>query len=281
MTSTLRPAASLLLLRDSPQGPQVLLTRRSAGMRSWAGIWVFPGGRAEDYDRDPANPAQDTPAAWCTAVRETFEETGVLIAAHGRSTATETAPGDTTQRAAQLAELRNVPSEEFFPRLAQQGFTLDPGSLLPWAHWIPPLEIAQRYDTRFFIAGLHSDDPLLPDGRETLEMSWRSPQQALAAARAGEIDCAPPTLFNLLELQQLGHDCVTVAQLLERARKREFITIFPRALMDQGERWVVYPWDPAYASLSPGGTLAYIPQRYYELPSRLKSVGSGAREMQR
>lgn len=273
MGTELRPAASLLLLRDSAQGPQILLTHRSNRMRSWAGDWVFPGGRTEEYDRDPASAAPQSHVAWCTAVRETFEETGVLLARQLQAQSAQPA------RPQLLNALRSVPSEDFFAALSRQGFALQSADLLPWAHWIPPLEIAQRYDTRFFIAGLLDDDALQPDGRETHELQWRTAAEALAAVHAGQISLTPPTYFNLLELQQLGRDCTSVAELLTRAREREFITIFPRAHVEQGVRWVVYPWDPLYATLSPGGTLAYIPQRYFELPSRLKSVGSGAREV--
>ena len=258
--STTRPAASLLLLRDCASGPQILLTRRAGSMRNWADNWVFPGGRTEAFDCDPGTPQDDTPSAKCTAVRETFEETGALLAKHAHLPA----------RSASLGALRAAPSEQFYSTLAQQGFTLALQDIVPWSHWIPPLEVPNRFDTQFFLGGLHADDALEADGRETLELAWWTPAAAAGAALENELRCAPPTIMNLLELRQLATHAASAQQLLQLARGREFVTIFPRVIMDQGERWALYPWDAQYAALPPGGTLPYIPQRYQELPSRLR-----------
>lgn len=259
MSTEVSRAASLLLLRDSPAGPQLLLTRRASGLRNWADNWVFPGGREEPFDRHPAATATDPPSPLCTAVRETFEETGALLATIA----------DSAMRPQAVASLRASPAAQFFQVLQQYGASLDDSAILPWAHWIAPQELQRRFDTRFFIATLPSGDGLQPDGRETLELTWWSPGEAVAAARSDQVRFAPPTVLNLIELQQCAAGCGTVQQVLERARRREFITIFPRVVVDDGRRWGLYPWDPQYATTAPGGTAVHIPARYYELPSRL------------
>ncbi len=229
-TSELIEAASVLVLRDSADGPQVLLTRRAAGMKNFADAWVFPGGRVDLADHtaeaQPAHSSEQT--AWQrsnrAAVRETFEEIGLR---------------------------------------------LEHETLISWAHWLPPPVMSKRFNTRFFIAPAPLDAELNADAREVLEAIWLTPMSAARQARAGDMLCAPPTQINLYELEQCARDCAAVSAVLVRARQRQFITISARLDRDGETLWSVFPWDARYAALDPGGTLDAIPARYSEIPSRL------------
>ena len=243
--SELIDAASVLILRDSAEGPQVLLTRRAAGMKNFADAWVFPGGHEDAADAQPlpdpdvdatANSAADL--SWRrsnrAAVRETLEETGLQL------------------------------SHEL---------------LIRWAHWLPPPLMMKRFNTRFFIGPAPLEAKLNADAREVLESVWLSPADAAQRARAGEMLCAPPTQMNLYELEQCALECTAVAAVLANARQRQFITISARLERDGEAFWSVFPWDARYGSLDPGGALDSIPARYHHLPSRLpapKFMRSGA-----
>jgi 8-oxo-dGTP pyrophosphatase MutT (NUDIX family) len=238
-------------------------------MRSFAGNWVFPGGREEPFDYDSVASAEDAleTAARRAAVRETFEETGALLASSDGTAATDIAAIEQA-----VAALSGQPAEQFYAVLKQHKLRLPAERILPWAHWIAPLRLQHRFDTRFFIAALPAQGPLRADGGETLELAWWRPADAIAAVQRRELACAPPTLMNLLELQPYSADHGSVEALLNAVRDRQYITIQPRTLQEDGSRWALFPWDPGYANASPGGLESPVPERYLALPSRLEGT---------
>ena len=235
--SELIDAASVLILRDSAQGPEVLLTRRAAGMKNFADAWVFPGGREDPEDATPlpseqvAGELSAEELCWRrsnrAAVRETFEETGL--------------------------------------RLAHD-------ALVAWSHWLPPPVMAKRFNTRFFIGPALANAELNADAREVLEVVWLTPTEAARRARHGELLSAPPTQVNLYELEQCAEACTSVEAIMANARSRQFITICARLDRDGENFWSVFPWDKRYAQLEPGGAPETIPARYHALPSRMPAA---------
>jgi 8-oxo-dGTP pyrophosphatase MutT (NUDIX family) len=239
------PAASLVLLRDGPDGVETLLIRRSEGSRFAAGDFVFPGGRVEPVDRSPEAAAWCAglaPAAaaarlgladplealgyWVAAIRETFEEVGVLLA--------DPTDGGPPSEAARLADWRLACRREeaaFWRMLREEGLRLGAGRLVYFAHWITPEERPLRFDTRFFAAPMPAGQAAEADGREIVAVRWLRPADALAARARGEISLRLPTMKNLA----LFEGAATVADALGRLRDRPVPTIRPRLPVGGGE----------------------------------------------
>lgn len=238
-----RDAATVVLLRP---GPEVYLLRRKATMAFAAGAYVFPGGSVDARDTDQAVAwAGPSPAEWgerfraderlarglvCAAVRETFEESGVLLAGPGPDSVVADTTGDDWE-ADRLALIdRGLGFADF---LARRGLVLRSDLLKPWAHWITPEIEHRRFDTRFFVAVLPEGQRTRDVGGEADQVVWQRPGEAIELAHKGEIFLMPPTYTTLSELS--GYD--GVAGVL--AEHREIETIMPRAVEIEGEMRLV------------------------------------------
>ncbi|GAA1200487.1 NUDIX hydrolase [Prauserella alba] len=206
-----RDAATVMLLRDTPSGIEVFLQRRVTAMKFAAGMTVFPGGGVDERDADAsiawAGPSAARWAQWfgcderlaralvCAAVRETFEESGVLLAGHGP----DNIVGDTAGYAGARAALvgREFSLAEF---LADAGLTLRGDLLRPWANWVTPEGEKRRYDTRFFAAALPAGQDADGETTEASESGWRTPADAMADGEAGRSMLMPPTWAMLSDL---------------------------------------------------------------------------------
>jgi 8-oxo-dGTP pyrophosphatase MutT (NUDIX family) len=206
-----RPAATVVLLRDGDAGPEALLLRRHGRSGFAAGAWVFPGGMVDADDAGPAvAEAMDGPTAdeWArrlelddasvalafvaSAVREAFEETGILLA-HVRA-------GMDEER---LDGLRRslLAGEMGLGEMARdEGLRLAGGDLLYIAHWITPEPEPRRYDTRFFLATVPGDAVCTPHAAEMTDARWMAPADAVAAFERGEMKLLPPTVHTLRRL---------------------------------------------------------------------------------
>lgn len=200
-TAVLRDAATVALLRDGTSGLQVFLMRRPATMRFAAGMYVFPGGAVEPGDRDlpllddaalvplADRAATATPRSLlAAAVRETFEECGVLLAVPGGPV-----PAPLTAERVALTEGRLGLGE----LLTAHRLAVDPGALPLVGHWVTPELGTHRYDTRFFLAAMPPDQQASDVSPETEGSAWWEPAAAVAAHRAGELAMLPPTLATL------------------------------------------------------------------------------------
>jgi 8-oxo-dGTP pyrophosphatase MutT (NUDIX family) len=218
VTVPIRQAATVLLLRDGAPGLEVYLLRRTKGMPFAGGMTAYPGGGVDPRDGDTdmawVGPSPgEWAAVWgcderiarelvCAAVRETFEEAGVLLAgpADGASVVPDVSGDDwEAQRQALLA--RELSMAEL---LAHRGLALRADLLRPYAHWITPPGESRRYDTKFFTA-------LMPAGQEARDVSgeadeadWATPSRALAEYAAGSRPMLPPTLHTLGQLQSFA-----------------------------------------------------------------------------
>lgn len=247
-----KDAATVVLLRDAPGGLEVFLQRRVAGMPFAGGMTVFPGGGLDARDRTAVAWAGPPPSWWgqrfgcddalahalvCAAVRETFEESGVLLAGTNEHSVVDDAAVYRAGRAALVA--RELSMAQF---LADAGLVLRADLLQPWANWVTPEGESRRYDTRFLLAALpvgqHADGVT----SEAADAGWQTAGAALADWQAGRRWLLPPTWYTLTELTSFG----TVAEALAASSDRLIDKTMPRVVRDPDGLRVVLPDDPRY-----------------------------------
>lgn len=285
-----RHAATVILLREHGNEIEVLLTRRHEQMSFMGGLWVFPGGALCPADTSSAALAliaapeelgcerfvdlhdQPLPHSLClglalAACRETFEETGVLLAttADGHDVGGELLVRMHGRRRAIVSQ-----PELFATFLQEEHLRIQVDSLLYWAHWITPSAVAKRFDTRFFVARLPPEQVPVIDAIEATQMVWMTPASLIAAARDGAMTLSTPTLFNLMELDACVRHHVSLDATFAAEARRDIVTVLPKVV--RGERGViVMPWDAEYHKLS--GSSAPLksscPERLRALPSRV------------
>jgi 8-oxo-dGTP pyrophosphatase MutT (NUDIX family) len=252
-----RHASTVVLLRDRPDGMQSYLLRRTRTMAFAAGMYVFPGGSVDPRDETLSDQAWagPPPAAWarllsadealtkalvCAAVRETFEESGVLLAGSGPDDVVADTTGDDWEvdRAALVDR-----SLSFAAMLDRRGLVLRADLLRPWAHWITPEVEPKRFDTRFFVAALPTGQRTRDVGGEADRVAWVRPADALAAAESGEMGMLPPTAFTLSELSAYDD----VAGVLAAGTDRDVKPVLPKIVLnDDDEARLLLPHDEGY-----------------------------------
>lgn len=245
-----RPAATVVLVRDGASGLEVLLMRRHRRSGFVPGAWVFPGGRVDTADRDPglldrcqglgSDPRPDA-SFWMAALREAFEEAGVLLARtrSGRRTdgpdgaAEAGGPdrgGDWVPDAATAPEVeavrRSLMDDEatLLDVVRRLDVRLDARPMVHAAHWVTPVVEARRYDTHFFVAVVPDGRDARPDPREMLEARWLTPEDALEQFEAGGLPMVFPTVKTLESLAEYD----STAAALEGFRARTVERILPR-----------------------------------------------------
>jgi len=199
-----RPASTVMLLRDGKRGMEVFMVVRHRQIDFASGALVFPGGRVEASDKVLAG--GDAHGAFrVAAVRETWEECGVLLAEAGSP------PEAEGEFAAMLAARRLMPTVS---------------SLAHFAHWITPVNVPKRFDTHFFLAAAPEDQAALHDGQETVDSVWIRPADALTEGIAGTKKLVFPTRMNLTKLAR--HD--SVAEAFAAARATPVVTVLPEQI---------------------------------------------------
>ncbi|MBU6316599.1 MAG: NUDIX domain-containing protein [Acidobacteria bacterium] len=187
-----RPAATVMLLRDTTDGLEVFMLRRTNAAAFAGGMYVFPGGRVDDSD------GEGDAAFALAAVRECFEECGVLLARDADG-------NDIVDGHPALAHRHDVHDGNVDVRelAAAHGLTLSLDDLVWMSHWITPKgEAARRFDTRFFMVASPAGQHSRHDDSETVASMWVRPAEALAAGGRGELQLMPPTVANLQFLSE-------------------------------------------------------------------------------
>lgn len=250
-----RSAATVILLRDTKPGPEVYVLRRQATMAFASGQYVFPGGsvdpRDESIDVDWVGPA---PEYWakifsaseplaialvCAAIRETFEESGVLLAGPDDDTVVaDTSGADWEADRVALIE-RTLSFAEF---LSRRGLVLRADLVVPWAHWITPAFEPKRFDTRFLVAALPAGQVTREFGEEADQVEWVRPGAAIERFKSGDMAIMPPTLISLAEMEAYA----TVAEAMAASAAREIVPIEPHVVVRGEDLFVVLPGDPDY-----------------------------------
>lgn len=258
VTTPLRPAATVVMLRDGSYGLEVFLVKRHGLSDVLGGAHVFPGGKVDAADalmdmdtrldqtlpdlHASLNEPDITPitaaSLYVAAMREAFEESGVLFA-HGAS----------HSHAAQATRLLRE-GVAFDAVLAQMALRLHSSSVLPWSRWITPKQPSvtnKRFDTRFFVAAVPNDQIARHDDHEATESVWLRPRAALEQYWEGQIELAPPQIMSLVQLArhtQLSH-------VLQAARQQRPALIAPEAFDDDGHRVICYPGDERHSVPAP------------------------------
>lgn len=246
----LRPAATILLVRDAPQ-LEVLMVRRHHQIDFAAGALVFPGGKVEVADGDEGwldhlfGAAGLLPAERAfrvCAIREAFEESGILLARREDDAAWSVGPRAAAGRSA-VAD----GTAEFRALVAGLGLKLDLGALVPFAHWITPAAMSKRFDTRFYLVTAPPDQLAACDGYETVDAEWVRPAEALRLREAGERTIVFPTRLNLALLGQ----STSVAEALGAAAARPVAPVEPATERRSDALWVSIGPDLGYGPVPP------------------------------
>ncbi|GAB4120454.1 MAG: NUDIX hydrolase [Rhodothalassiaceae bacterium] len=240
------PAASLLLVRDGPQGLEVLMVMRSEALDFAGGMTVFPGGRVDRRDSchggcAPFMARRGDHAYRIAALRELFEETGLLLGRR-RGGAYRLLGERDREAIARRYRRRVLKGEADFVRLlARVGLTLAAERLVPFSHWITPTPAPKRFDTRFFLAAAPPGQRASSDGRENIGLAWRRPQDLLGAWAEGRQRLMFPTRLNLMKLAASD----TVASAIAHARTTPVIPVTPE-IHEGGVRRLVIPAEAGF-----------------------------------
>ena len=243
-----KPAATVILVRDQPEF-QVLMVKRHHQIDFASGALVFPGGKAHRGDADERwadhatgwnalDPNQRTLRV--AAIREAFEETGILLAQTSQGTAFEDACDATLRSQVDAGEVA------FLDVVRDLGVHLRLDELAVFARWITPAMLPKRFDTWFYMVSAPPRQVAACDGRETVDAEWIAPSEAIRLAAKGERTIVFPTLMNL----KLVAEAANAQDCLLRTHQRRLVTVLPEVAIKNGERVLILPDDAGYGSVS-------------------------------
>lgn len=244
-TALIRPAATILMVRDDPDF-EVLMVKRHHQIDFAAGALVFPGGKTHAGDHDPAWTERtlgwsafppDERALRIAAIREAYEEAGILLARH------PSGPWFTGDERADQA--RSDIADDRRPLLDlvnELDVLLDLTALTVFARWITPAMMPKRFDTWFYLAAPPPEQLAACDGRETVDAEWIPPHRALAMAAAGERKVIFPTRMNI----QLLAEANSAAQAVAFAKSRPLVSVEPTIERRPSGEFLVIPQDAGY-----------------------------------
>jgi 8-oxo-dGTP pyrophosphatase MutT (NUDIX family) len=254
------PAATLVILRDRPPSDvEAMLIQRHAKSKFAAGDYVFAGGKIESDDMPHDGEAfcrgltagqaaarlggglapREALSYWVGAIREAFEEIGVLLAYEADQSLLRITPAAKPRYEAYRAACQKA-NPAFFDMLRAEKLTLATDRLAYFAHWITPEERPIRFDTRFFVALMPLEQEPEVDGHEIVDLKWLTPAEAIAASRRNEIGLRNPTIKNL---ELVAGEGSPASRVVESLGRREVPTIRPRMLQVDGEPVAVLPGD--------------------------------------
>lgn len=258
----LRDAATVLVLRDGHDGLEVFMLRRNLNSDFVGGAHVFPGGAVDPADREAdlhpvCDGRSDVDASrrlgiergglafWVAAIRESFEEAGILLARdrHGQFVDLDQSQDQprwsTHRRSVDRGERRLVEI------CAEEDLRLAVGEMHYFGHWITPVGAPRRYDTRFFLAAAPAHQTPLHDDHEVIANEWVRPADALDRCLAGEITMMPPTISSLKAMARFD----SAADALAAATEITAVpTVLPRVVAVDGGMRIVLPGDPDYSA---------------------------------
>jgi len=261
-----RPAATVLLLRDGDDGLEVLMTRRSLTASFVPGAYVFPGGAIDTADASPRARArsrlresqpEDLRTASTAAIREAFEELGVLLAYR---------PDGTLAVADDVAKLDRSRDADFLPQLEAHGYTMAVDRVWSFCHWITDRDLPKRFDVQFLVAPMPPTQEPVADEGEQFEPVWIRPAHALERHERGDFFMIFPTIRTLGRLAQMP----TVASVLEAcAGDRPLWVSSPRGAYVRGDIERFAEHEPPFGEIelvSPDGQLVHTLDWQHDKP---------------
>ncbi|MDP1672356.1 MAG: NUDIX domain-containing protein [Burkholderiales bacterium] len=254
------PSATVTIVRDAKGGIEVLMMRRNLKSGFVPGMHVFPGGGVDDtdfcfknnglctcFDDVRASGAlglnTDGLAYWAAAIREAFEESGLLLARDGRGATLSLRDAGIAQRFTEHRRRLNAGQLAFPDLLQAEDLQLAADQLTYFAHWITPVGLPRRYDTRFFMAEAPEGQEPLQDERETIAAAWVSPGEALSRHRRGDFEMRTPTVRTLEDFA----DYDSVASLRRGLAARRDVRVQLPRIGPDGRR--IMPGEPGYEEL--------------------------------
>ena len=275
MAVEVRDAATVMLVRDAaepvPEGGalEVFMLRRNLESDFVGGAYVFPGGAVDPDDRQahleevcrgrsdaeasallgiPDDPMDDGGLAfWVAAVRECFEEAGVLLAYDASGDVVRLDDPVVATRFAEHRRAVDTGARRLVDVCREEGLQLAVDTIHYFSHWITPVGPPRRYDTRFFVAAAPPAQEALHDDRETIANCWIRPADAIERHRRREFDLILPTIRNLEAIGRFA----TAGDLLRAASEIESVpTILPRIVQEDGGVRILLPGDPGYEQAS-------------------------------
>jgi 8-oxo-dGTP pyrophosphatase MutT (NUDIX family) len=282
VTTPPRDASSVVLLRDGAEGLEVFLMRRANESDVLGGAYVFPGGKLDEADAllahtlqldhpadqlvarlgEPGLTPETALALYVAAVREAYEECGVLLAHEPPNSSA-------------VADL------SFAQRVQADGVHLTLSGLVPWSRWVTPRQASlmnKRFDTRFFLVAMPSTQQAVHDDHETTHSEWMTPRDALTRYWARELAMAPPQIMSLVQLARHSN----VDSALVEASMRLPPTIEPEPFDENGMRVICYPGDERHSNpcaAIPGPTrLMFRNKRFEPSSGTLDELLAGAHD---
>jgi len=256
----LRDAATVMILRDSSEGLQVFMLRRNLNSDFVGGAYVFPGGAVDPGDRDGdlesiCQGRTDTEASlrlgidsgglayWVAAIRESFEEAGVLLAYDEAGGIVDLEGSEGVARWADHRTEVDNGRRSLIDVCRSEHLRLAVDGMHYFGHWITPEGAPRRYDTRFFLAAAPPRQTPLHDDHEVIANEWLRPLDGLARVRSGELTMMPPTIASLKAVARFS----TAAEALAAATEIKTVpAILPRVVSVDGGMRIVLPGDPGY-----------------------------------
>lgn len=251
------PAATVTIVRDSSKGLEVLMMRRNLKSGFVPGMYVFPGGGVDEsdsayetnglcagFDDNTAssllNMANGGLAYWVAAIREAYEEAGLLLANHAQGGPLSFSDAAYAARFVDYRKQLNAGTITLAAILQAENLRLATDQLQYFAHWITPVGAPRRYNTRFFMAEAPREQEPFHDECETIGSTWIRPGEALSLHRKGEFEMRTPTVKTLERFEQ--YELVSTLRH-ELSSQREVRELLPRIAKD-GTR--LLPGDPGY-----------------------------------
>jgi 8-oxo-dGTP pyrophosphatase MutT (NUDIX family) len=264
-TVPLRDAATVMLVRDGAGGVEVFMLRRNLNSDFVGGAYVFPGGAVDEHDRhenlDPVCRGRSDAEAsaqlgidsgglayWVAAIRECFEEAGVLLAYDCRGDVIRLDEPVTKTRFSEHRQAVDTSKRRLVEVCEQEQLQLAVDRMYYFSHWITPEGAPRRYDTRFFVAAAPDAQEPLHDDHEVIANVWIRPADALERHRSGEFDLIFPTMRSLEALDRFASadDVLRAAEAIQSVP-----AILPRIVEDHGGYRIVLPGDPGYDDIVP------------------------------